>query len=102
MSADHSTDGSAGTVVIVCARNEADRIGATLTALREALPGAHLVVADDASEDGTGEVALSSGAELIRRGRSHGKGGNATAAAEAILGTEQFVSKPFVKGSDPG
>ena len=40
-------------VVIVAAQNEADRIGAALDALAEALPGARLMVADDASTDGT-------------------------------------------------
>lgn len=74
-----------GPVVIVCARNEADRIGATVIALREAFPAAHLVVADDASEDGTAEIALGAGAEVISRGRPHGKGANATAAAESVL-----------------
>jgi glycosyltransferase involved in cell wall biosynthesis len=71
--------------VIAAARNEADRVGATLDALREALPDARLFVADDASEDGTAEVAMTHGATVIRRGRSHGKGGNAGAAAEAAL-----------------
>src|SRR4051794_29268106 len=101
MSADPSMEGRKSPVVIVCARNEADRIGSTIASLQEAFPAAHIVVADDASEDGTGEIALGAGAELIRRGRSHGKGGNATAAAEAVLGSEPFVSKAFVKGSDP-
>ena len=44
--------------MIVAARNEADRIGATLAALREALPEAPLWVADDASGDGTAEAAI--------------------------------------------
>jgi glycosyltransferase involved in cell wall biosynthesis len=71
--------------VIAAARNEADRIGATLDALAAALPGARLYVADDASDDGTPEVAMQHGAWVIRRQRSHGKGGNVTAAAEAAL-----------------
>jgi glycosyltransferase involved in cell wall biosynthesis len=67
-------------VVIVAARNEADRIGRTLTALGEAFPGAHIVVADDASGDATTDVALAHGAEVVSRGRPHGKGANVTAA----------------------
>lgn len=70
---------------MVAARNEADRIGATIASLRAALPGAHIVVADDASEDGTAERAMAAGAEVISRGRPHGKGANMTAAAEAVL-----------------
>jgi glycosyltransferase involved in cell wall biosynthesis len=72
-------------IVIAAARNEADRIGDTLGALAEALPGAALWVADDASDDGTAEVALRHGAQVVSRGRPHGKGGNMTAAAEAAL-----------------
>jgi len=72
--------------VIVAARNEADRIGATLAALRGALPGAALWVADDASTDGTAEAAMAAGAQVVSRGRPHGKGANVGAAAEAALG----------------
>jgi glycosyltransferase involved in cell wall biosynthesis len=71
--------------VIVAARNEADRIGETLAALRGALPGAALWVADDASTDGTAETAMAAGAQVVSRGRSHGKGANVGAAAEAVL-----------------
>ncbi|MFL5873602.1 MAG: glycosyltransferase [Solirubrobacterales bacterium] len=74
-----------GLAAIVAARNEADRIGATVAALREALPGVRVWVADDASEDGTAEAALAAGAEVVSRGRPHGKGANVTAAAEAAL-----------------
>jgi glycosyltransferase involved in cell wall biosynthesis len=73
-------------MVIVAARNEADRIAETLAALRASFPGATVIVADDASADGTAELALAGGAELVRRGRPHGKGANVTAAAEAALG----------------
>jgi glycosyltransferase involved in cell wall biosynthesis len=71
--------------VIVAARNEADRIAATVSALRGAFPGAAIWVADDASEDGTAEVAMGAGAKVVSRGRPHGKGANVTAAAEAAL-----------------
>jgi glycosyltransferase involved in cell wall biosynthesis len=74
--------------VIVAARNEADRIGGTLAALREAFPEAPLWVADDASGDGTAEAAIASGARVVSRGRPHGKGANVTAAAEAALSDE--------------
>jgi glycosyltransferase involved in cell wall biosynthesis len=71
--------------VIVTARNEADRLGATLRALREVFPGAELWVADDASEDATAHVALQEGARLVSAPRRLGKGGAATLAAEALL-----------------
>ncbi|HWM63508.1 MAG TPA: glycosyltransferase [Solirubrobacterales bacterium] len=76
------------TAVIVAARNEADRIGATVVALREALPGAAIWVADDASSDGTAEAAMAAGAQVVSRSRPHGKGANVTAAAEAVLSAE--------------
>jgi glycosyltransferase involved in cell wall biosynthesis len=71
--------------VIVAARNEADRIGETLVALQGALPEAALWVADDASTDGTAEAAMAAGAQVVSRGRPHGKGANVGAAAEAAL-----------------
>ena len=74
--------------MIVAARNEADRIGATLGALSTAFPGSTVWVADDASSDGTAEEALRHGARVISRRRPHGKGGNVTAAAEALLSDE--------------
>lgn len=75
-------------VAIVAARNEADRIAATIGALRQALPAAAIWVADDASGDGTAEAAMAAGAQVVSRGRPHGKGANVTAAAEAALSAE--------------
>jgi glycosyltransferase involved in cell wall biosynthesis len=72
-------------VVIVAAHNEADLIGATLEALAGAFPHAQIVVADDASSDGTAEVALGGGAQVVSRRRPHGKGANVTAAAETAV-----------------
>lgn len=60
-------------------------MGETVRALRGAFPGASIWVGDDASEDGTAEVAMAAGAQVVSRGRPHGKGGNAGAAAEAAL-----------------
>ena len=71
-------------VAIVAARNEADRIGDTIEALRRAFPGGHIVVADDASTDRTSEVALTGGAEVVSRRRRHGKGGSMSAAAATV------------------
>lgn len=78
-------DRQSAVAVIVAARNEADRIGETVAALRGALPGAVIWVADDASTDGTAEVAMAAGAQVVSRGRPHGKGANVGAAAEAAL-----------------
>src|SRR3954452_7030098 len=51
--------------VVVSAWNEADRIDATLAALRDAFPGARLFVADDHSDDGTAAVARDAGATVV-------------------------------------
>jgi glycosyltransferase involved in cell wall biosynthesis len=72
-------------LVIVAARDEADRIGASVDGLRAVFADAEIWVGDDASTDGTAEVALAHGAQVVSRGRPHGKGGNVTAAAEAAL-----------------
>jgi glycosyltransferase involved in cell wall biosynthesis len=71
--------------VIVTARNEADRLGATLRALGETFPAAELWVADDASGDATAAVAERAGARVVSAPRQLGKGGAATLAAEAVL-----------------
>ncbi|HSD22691.1 MAG TPA: glycosyltransferase [Solirubrobacterales bacterium] len=79
-------ESAVGRVVIVAARNEAARIAATIAALREALPGARLLVADDASTDGTSAIAMGAGAWVVSRRRPHGKGANVAAAAQAAIG----------------
>jgi glycosyltransferase involved in cell wall biosynthesis len=76
---------AADLAVIVTARNEADRLGATLRALRATFPDAELWVADDGSEDATTHVALQEGARVVRAPGQLGKGGAATLAAEAIV-----------------
>ena len=59
--------------ILVAARDEEERIGATVTGLREAFPAAQVVVADDGSNDGTAEAAAAAGARVIRLPR-RGKG----------------------------
>jgi glycosyltransferase involved in cell wall biosynthesis len=81
-----SVKGPERLAVVVAARNEADRVTEAVTALRSVFPGAAIWVADDASTDGTAELAMTAGARVVSRGRPHGKGGNVTAAAQAALG----------------
>jgi glycosyltransferase involved in cell wall biosynthesis len=73
------------TFVIVTARDEADRIGATLKALAAAFPGAELWVADDGSTDATAALARETGARVVSCERAIGKGGAATFAAREAL-----------------
>jgi glycosyltransferase involved in cell wall biosynthesis len=81
-------------VVVVAAHNEADLIADTLLALRAAFPNAEVLVADDASTDGTAEIALSRGAQVISRGRPHGKGGNVTAGVQAVIERAEEADPP--------
>src|SRR3954470_8434926 len=76
---------AADLAVIVTARNEASRLGATLRVLRSTFPDAQLWVADDGSEDATAAVARGEGARVVEAATRLGKGGAATRAAEAVL-----------------
>ncbi len=70
--------------IVIPARNEADRIQATVTAAA-GIPGADLVVVvDDGSRDGTAAVAESAGAIVLRHSRSRGKGAALETGAEAV------------------
>jgi hypothetical protein len=78
---------------IVAAYDEADRIGATIAALREAFPEAPVWVADDGSRDATASIARDAGARVVSAGRVIGKGGAMTAAARAALRERQDASR---------
>ena len=95
-------ESAAGRVVIVAAHNEARRIGATLAALADALPGARLLVADDASTDGTSAIAMGAGAWVVSRRRPHGKGANVTAAAQAAIGEYSDEATVLICDADLG
>ena len=73
--------------IVVTAYNEAERLPGTLRALREAFPGARVIVADDASTDATAQMARQGGAEVVTAPRRMGKGGAASLAAERARGT---------------
>jgi glycosyltransferase involved in cell wall biosynthesis len=97
-----NSEEGASPAVIVAARNEADLVEGTVRALRATFPGAAIWVADDASEDGTAEVAMAAGARVVSRGRPHGKGANMTAAAEAVLGSEPVPDLVLLCDGDLG
>lgn len=81
-----SGEGMVGdTFILVTARNESERLGATLDGLRRAFPGAPVWVADDGSNDGTSQIALAAGATAVRNERPHGKGAAATLTAQRAL-----------------
>ena len=68
--------------ILVAARDEEERIAGTLARLRDAFPGAAVVVADDGSRDRTAHLAGEAGATVLRLGR--GRKGQALSAAERV------------------
>ncbi|MFI6522251.1 glycosyltransferase family 2 protein [Spirillospora sp. NPDC050679] len=80
--------------VIIPAKDEADRIAATVKAALE-LPGADLVVVvDDGSSDGTGRVARDAGARVVRHSRNRGKGAAMETGAEAVALLDEGRDEP--------
>jgi glucosyl-3-phosphoglycerate synthase len=69
--------------VLVAARDEEERIGATVERLHEAFPDATVVVADDGSADATAARAEAAGARVIRLPR-RGKGQALTLAEREL------------------
>lgn len=71
-----------GVVAVVPAKDEEDRIGATVAALRQLPQVRHVVVVDDGSTDQTAAVAEWAGqVEVVRHGRNRGKAAAMTSGA---------------------
>jgi glycosyl transferase family 2 len=80
--------------VVIPARNESDRIQATIAGAAT-LPGVDLViVVDDGSTDSTGALAESAGAIVVRHARNHGKAAAMETGAEAVRLLEQASDRP--------
>ncbi|HET7015426.1 MAG TPA: glycosyltransferase [Streptosporangiaceae bacterium] len=70
--------------VVIAARNESERISATVKAAAT-IPGVDLVVVvDDGSVDGTGAQAAQAGAVVARHARNRGKAAAMETGAEAV------------------
>jgi glycosyltransferase involved in cell wall biosynthesis len=69
---------------VIPAKDEADRIAATVRAVR-AIPGVDLVVVvDDGSSDDTAVLARQSGAEVVRHARNRGKAAAMATGADYV------------------
>ena len=88
--------------VIVTAWNEAERLGDTLRALKQAFPDERIVVADDASTDSTPHIALQAEAELVRAPARVGKGGVANLAVERLRAEEGQLPDLLLADGDLG
>jgi glycosyltransferase involved in cell wall biosynthesis len=85
---------SGDVAVVIPARNEADRIRATVTGA-VGLPGVDLVlVVDDGSRDGTAAAAQEAGASVVRHSRRRGKAAAMESGAEAVRLLETRDSRP--------
>jgi Glycosyl transferase family 2 len=84
--------------ILIAARNEVDRIGETISALRKEFPAAEILVVDGASEDGTADRAEGAGAVVIRLSRT-GKGEALSAGERAAAPGPLLLCDADLRGS---
>jgi hypothetical protein len=96
--ADAEGDPTRVVLALVPARDEAERVGATVRALRD-LPGVtEVLVVSDGSTDATAARALEAGAHCLDLPRNLGKGGALNAGLAALMGrvAERVSPEPAV------
>jgi glycosyltransferase involved in cell wall biosynthesis len=81
--------GSGDVAVVIPARDEAERIRATVTAAAGLAGVGLVVVVDDGSADATADVARRAGAAVMRHARNRGKGAAMETGAEAVRLVDQ-------------
>jgi hypothetical protein len=79
-------EGGGTVLALVPAKDEADRVGATVRALRQLPAVAEVLVVSDGSTDATADRALEAGAHCLDLPRNIGKGGALNAGLAALMG----------------
>ncbi len=87
--------------IIIPARNEADRISATVMAASKLTGADIVVVVDDGSTDQTAAIAAAAGAHVVKHARNRGKAAAIETGAEAVRLIETGAAGPVVTGSGP-
>ena len=72
--------------IVIPAKNESAVIADVVRGARAQYPEAEVIVVDDGSDDGTGDVAASAGATVVRHPESLGNGAAVKAGARAAQG----------------
>jgi glycosyltransferase involved in cell wall biosynthesis len=72
--------------IVIPAKNEVAAVGALLEDLRAHYPDAELILVDDGSDDGTGELAAEKGARVVRNTYSKGNGAAIKTGAREATG----------------
>ena len=89
---------SSGVAAGIPATDEADRIAATVRAVR-GIPEVDLVVVvDDGSRDATAELAREAGAEVVRHARNRGKAAAMTTGADYVARQESVEPQGAASG----
>jgi hypothetical protein len=89
---------SDGLTILVPARNEEERIGETVAALRRDFPAAEVIVVDGRSDDRTAELAEAAGAAVLRVERL-GKGEALSAGERAAPPGPLLLADADLRGS---
>jgi Glycosyl transferase family 2 len=87
--------------VIIPAKNEADRVAATISAATKIAGVDIVVVVDDGSTDETAALASAAGAHVVRHARNRGKAAAMETGAEAVALIESGAAGPVVSGAGP-
>ncbi|HEX8971958.1 glycosyltransferase family 2 protein, partial [Oryzihumus sp.] len=88
--------GPVGVAAVIPAKDEAERIAATIAAVR-AIPGVDLVVVvDDGSTDATADIAREAGAVVERHPRNRGKAAAMTTGAARVAREDAGTARPLL------